>query len=197
MNPRLALLLICAAVMVRTGPAGVGLAGTAQEAITVAEPSGYRMEEYRAPTPATLAGAVVLTTEQARALWAEQQAAFIDVLPHPPRPTGLPASTIWRPKPRFDIPGSIWLPDTGYGALAPVTEAYFESGLAQAAAGDRGRALVFYCLENCWMSWNAAKRAMDLGYAHVAWYRDGMDGWEASGLPTEAREPLPRPSTTE
>jgi PQQ-dependent catabolism-associated CXXCW motif protein len=161
------------------------------------EPPGYRMEDYRAPTPATLHGAEALTTDQAHELWAQRQAAFIDVLPQPPRPVGLPQSTIWHPKARFDIPGSIWLPDTGYGALAPVVETYFEQGLAQASAGDRARTLVFYCLQNCWMSWNAAKRAITLGYSHVAWYPDGTDGWEAHGFPTEAREPVPRPSTTE
>jgi PQQ-dependent catabolism-associated CXXCW motif protein len=161
------------------------------------EPSGYRMDDYRAPTPPTLRDATVLTTEEAHALWVKRQAAFIDVLPRPPRPTGLPTSTIWRPKPRFDIPDSIWLPDTGYGTLAPAMEAYFERGLEQASAGDRGHMLIFYCLEDCWMSWNAAKRAMALGYTRVAWYPDGTDGWTANGFPTERREPLPRPSTTE
>jgi hypothetical protein len=32
--------------------------------------------------------------------------------------------TIWRDKPRLNIPGSVWLPDTGYGALAAATEDY-------------------------------------------------------------------------
>jgi PQQ-dependent catabolism-associated CXXCW motif protein len=162
-----------------------------------AEPQDYRMDDYRAPTPATLQGAQVLTTEQAHALWIAHDAAFVDVLPQPPRPPGLPASTIWHPKPRFDIPGSIWLPDTGYGALAPVMETYLARGLEQASGQDRKRTLVFYCLQNCWMSWNAAKRAMTMGYTHVAWYRDGTDGWEAAGLPTEAKEPIARPSLSE
>ena len=131
------------------------------------EPPGYRMDDYRSPTPATLRGANVLTTEQAHDLWVMHQAAFIDVLPQPPRPPGLPAATIWHPKPRRDIPGSIWLPDTGYGALAPVMETYFAQGLARATGGDRARMLVFYCLHDCWMSWNAAKRAITLGYTHV------------------------------
>lgn len=184
MTVRRACLVACAAVLIAA-------------AAVPPEPSGYRMEEYRAPTPATLTGATVLTTQQAHDLWSNHQAAFIDVLPQPPRPEGLPVSTIWHPKPRSDIPGSIWLPDTGYGALAPVMEAYFQHGLAQASAGDHGRVLVFYCLENCWMSWNAAKRAMTLGYTHVAWYRDGTDDWQAHGLPTERREPEPRPSASE
>ena len=163
----------------------------------IAEPSGYRMEHYRAPTPPTLRGADVLTTEQARRLWAKRRAAFIDVLPRPPRPPSLPASTIWRAKPRADIPGSIWLPDTGYGALAPVMETYFSHGLAQASDGDRRHMLVFYCQTDCWMSWNAAKRAMTLGYTNVGWYPGGTDAWEAQGLPTEPRQPEPRPQITD
>jgi PQQ-dependent catabolism-associated CXXCW motif protein len=192
MNTRRTFLVVCAAVLVGAAEAAVG-----EEASDQSEPLGYRMDNYRAPTPATLHGARVLSTEEVHALWMNREAAFIDVLPRPPRPVGLPASTIWHPKPRFDIPDSIWLPDTGYGALAFVMEAYFEHGLELASGGNRDRQLVFYCLENCWMSWNAAKRAIALGYTHVGWYRDGTDGWTALGLPTEAREPVPRPLTTE
>jgi PQQ-dependent catabolism-associated CXXCW motif protein len=187
MNTRRTLLTACSVLLL----------GAASDTDSPAEPSGYRMDSYRAPTPATLPGAKVLTTDEAHTLWVEHHAAFIDVLPRPPRPQGLPPATIWHPKPRLDIPNSIWLPDTGYGVLPPVMEAYFARGLAQASAGNQGRMLVFYCLENCWMSWNAAKRAMTLGYTDVAWYPDGTEGWTAKGFPTEAREPVTRPSETE
>jgi PQQ-dependent catabolism-associated CXXCW motif protein len=161
------------------------------------EPGGFRMYDYRAPTPATLHGASVLSTEDANTLWQNHNAVFIDVLPQVRRPPGLPASTIWHEKPREDIPGSIWLPDTGYGALAPVMERYFQDNLTWATGGNHDRTLVFYCLANCWMSWNAAKRAIALGYTHVAWYPDGTDGWTAAHLPTESRTPLPRPQVSE
>lgn len=161
------------------------------------EPDGYRMNNYRAPTPATLRGAIVLSTDEARAHWEKHDAAFVDVLPQVPRPTGLPASTIWREAPHEDIPRSIWLPDTGYGALAPVMEQYFEHGLAQLTSGDRDHMLVFYCLASCWMSWNAAKRALSIGYRRVAWYPDGTNGWAAGHLPLELRTPVPRPQASE
>ena len=161
------------------------------------EPSGYRMEDYGAPTPATLHGAAVLSTDQARAVWEKHEAVFIDVLPSAPRPAGLRVTTIWRPRPRFDIPDSIWLPDTGYGALAPVMETYLRDGLSRASGGDHGRLLVFYCKADCWMSWNAARRAITLGYTHVAWYPEGTDGWAAQGLPLEQRKPMIRPGITE
>jgi len=153
------------------------------------EPDGYRTENYRAETPATLRGASVLTTEQAHALWEAKAAAFIDVLPQAPRPKNLPAEVVWRPTPREDIPGSVWLPDTGYGELAPVTQDYLVAGLKK--AGERPA--VFYCQRHCWMSWNAARRALALGFAHVAWYPDGVDGWSEAGLPLEPREAEPRP----
>ncbi len=157
------------------------------------EPVGYRMDDYRSTVPTTLQGAAVLSTDAARDHWERRDAVFIDVLPQVPRPAGLPASTIWREKPREDVPGSVWLPDTGYGALAPVMERYFEYGLEQATGGMRDRMLVFYCLANCWMSWNAAKRAIAIGYTRVAWYPDGTDGWSADHLPLEPRIPMPRP----
>jgi rhodanese-related sulfurtransferase len=31
------------------------------------------------------------------------------------------------------------------------------------------------------MSWNAAKRALELGYANIIWYPEGADGWEKAG----------------
>lgn len=161
------------------------------------EPAGYRMDDYRSPTPATLQGAMVWSTDEARAHWQSHDAVFIDVLPQAPRPVGLPASTIWREKPREDIPGSVWLPDTGYGALAPVMEHYLEHGLEQASNGRRERLIVFYCQADCWMSWNAAKRAVAIGYTRVAWYPDGTDGWSAAQLPLELRSPPQRPQAAQ
>jgi PQQ-dependent catabolism-associated CXXCW motif protein len=156
------------------------------------EPEGYRNENYRTSVPATLAGARVLTTEQAETIWRSKSAAFIDVLPRPPKPPNLPAGTIWRDKPRLNIPGSIWLPDTGYGALAAATEDYLRNGLARATGGDHTKLVVIYCQADCWMSWNAAKRAQSYGYSNVAWYPEGTDGWQFADLPLENSQPEPR-----
>ena len=166
------------------------LASVAAQAGDVAEPDDYRSEDYRAPTPPSLKGARVLTTSEAEALWKGGDAVFIDVMPRPPRPANLAPGTIWRDRPRSNIPGSIWLPDTGYGALAAVTEAYLRDNLARAAAGNQTKLLVFYCLKDCWMSWNAAKRALAMGYTNVAWYPDGTDGWAGADLPLEAATPM-------
>jgi len=157
------------------------------------EPEVYRTDNYRAPVPATLTHARVLTTAEAEAIWHAKNGAFIDVLPRAPKPKNLPEGTVWRDMPRKNIPGSLWLPDTGYGTLPPAMDDYFQRGLVQASRGDKAALLVIYCLADCWMSWNAAKRALAYGYSNVAWYPDGTDGWERAKLPTEEAQPEPRP----
>jgi PQQ-dependent catabolism-associated CXXCW motif protein len=166
------------------------LASAAARGGDVPEPEGYRTGEYRAPTPATLRGARVVTTAEAEQLWRGGEALFVDVMPHAPRPANLPAGTIWRERPRQSIPGSIWLPDTGYGELAAATESYLRDNLARATAGNRASLLVIYCLQDCWMSWNAAKRALAMGYTNVAWYPDGTDGWALFDLPLQQATPV-------
>jgi PQQ-dependent catabolism-associated CXXCW motif protein len=159
----------------------------------VAEPDSYRTENYRAPVPTTLAGARVLSTQDTETIWRAKSAVFVDVLPRPPKPKNLPEGTVWREQPRQDIPGSIWLPDTGYGVLSPATEDYLKRGLVRASDGDLARMLVFYCLADCWMSWNAARRALTYGYRNVAWYPEGTDGWSRADLPLQQTQPEPRP----
>lgn len=162
------------------------LTGQAQ---TVPEPTDYRMDHYRAPVPATLQGGTVVGPEEAHALWSEGKAAFIDVLPQPPKPANLPKGTIWRDKPRQSIPGAIWLPNVGYGAIADVTADYFEAGLETVTEGNAAHPIVIFCLEDCWMSWNAAKRALELGYTSVYWLPEGTDGWQLWGYPLETVTP--------
>ena len=157
------------------------------------EPEGYRMDEYRAPTPATVAGGVVIQTDAAYALWKGGNAVWIDVLPAPRRPPNLPEAALWMPIPRYGIPGSLWLPDVGRGALGPELERSFRDHLEAATKGRRDTAVVFYCLADCWMSWNATKRAAEWGYTHLYWYRDGIDAWESAKLPVAKADPAAEP----
>ncbi|MBV9685834.1 MAG: hypothetical protein JO096_01310, partial [Alphaproteobacteria bacterium] len=46
----------------------------------VPEPEGYRMTDYRAPTPQTVTGGTVLDTDAAHKLWESSAAVWIDVL---------------------------------------------------------------------------------------------------------------------
>ena len=78
--PRLA--LFCAVVL--------SMSGTAIADTTPPEPAGYRTTAYRSAVPATVNGKAALTTQQAAALWRDHAAVFVDTLPQPPRPAGLP-----------------------------------------------------------------------------------------------------------
>src|SRR5919197_1568851 len=75
----------------------------------ISEPGAFGTDDYRAPRPATLKGARVVTTAEAERLWRTGAAIFLDVLPHAPRPANLPPGTIWRERPRRNLPGSSWL----------------------------------------------------------------------------------------
>src|SRR5258708_10263285 len=132
------------AAMVIGVAAGPGAAG-------VPERDAYRLEDYRAPTPATLRGARVIGTDEAEEIWRNHSASFVDVMPRPPRPRDLPAGTLWHDKPRANIPGSIWLPDTGYGELAPSMADYFAKALANATHAHPATLLFLYSLPDCCM----------------------------------------------
>ena len=158
------------------------------------EPEGYRTDNYRAPVPATLEGARVLTTAEAEAIWRAKSGAFIDVLPRaaeaeePSRRHGVARYAAAK---TFPAASGCRTPATA--RLPPAMDDYFQRGLAHASHGDKAALLVIYCLADCWMSWNAAKRALAYGYSNVAWYPEGTDGWEHAKLPTEESQPEPRP----
>lgn len=171
-------------------PAAAPAEPATREGRLVPEPDGYRMAEYRAPVPATLTGARTVATTELQQLIAAERPLLIDVLPQARKPEG---TALWLPPKRADLPGSVWLPNTGHGELTPEFQRYFEDHLKRLTAGDPDRPMVFYCLAECWMSWNAAKRAIALGYRQVIWYPEGTDGWAAAGLPLTVTEPEPMP----
>ena len=181
-------------VMLASACVGI-LEANAQEHSTapveVAEPADYRMNDYRAPVPKSLKGARVVDTEAAAALREKEGAIFIDVYPQAPKPAGLPANAIWRTPKHTSIEGAVWLPNVGYGTLAAAPEAYFKSNLERLTGGDTAKTVIFFCLRDCWMSWNAAKRAMSWGYTSVVWFPDGTDGWQELGMTVADAKPEP------
>jgi quinoprotein dehydrogenase-associated probable ABC transporter substrate-binding protein/PQQ-dependent catabolism-associated CXXCW motif protein len=148
---------------------------------TVPEPAGYRLDHYRAPTPETVRGATVIDTAGLRELLDKGGAVALDVLPAPRQPAGMKPGTPWSPL-RRDIPGSVWLPDLGQATPTPAMEAWFRARLRALTGGDLDRPVVVYCLDQCWLSWNAARRVAEYGWRHVLWYRGGTDAWARAGL---------------
>jgi PQQ-dependent catabolism-associated CXXCW motif protein len=167
-------------------------AGEDTEFLAPAEPQSYRMDDYLAPTPLTLAGARVVSTAQAYDLWREGKTLFIDVMPRVVKPANLPATVLWRDKRHDHIPRSAWLPNVGYGKLNTEADDYFRRSLARLTGNDRNAPVLFYCKSECWMSWNAAKRAREeYGYQAVLWHPAGVDGWAAEGHALEQAQPEP------
>lgn len=168
----------------------IGPDGTLKSAAAT-EPPGYRTDDYRAPTPAGLSGAATVTVGELRGLIERSpEVHLIDVMPAPPRPADRSPPAVWMPPPRYSLPGAAWLPNVGYGNLSQEQERYLRAGLEMLSMGDRKAKLVIFCEPNCWMSWNAAKRAVEWGYSNVYWYPDGATRWREAGYPLEAVAPF-------
>lgn len=162
-------------------PAPTAEGKTAQHAAHVPEPDSYRMDDYRSPVPLSLKGAKTIDVEEAITLWQDKAAVFIDVYPRAPKPPNLPKNTVWRDPPHKSIEGAIWLPNVGYGVLSGEVANYFKANLERLTDGDKAKPVVFFCLRDCWMSWNAAKRAVEWGYSSVIWFSEGTDAWQEAG----------------
>ncbi len=146
------------------------------------EPRSYRTSEFRSPVPCSLAGATVITTEALGSLIDREAPLLVDVFPAPRPPVGVDsADHLWFPPSRRSLPSTTWLPNVGLGILPVEEENYFRANLERLTRGDRTRTIVFFCLRDCWMSWNAARRAVSWSYSAVVWYPEGTDGWEAAG----------------
>ncbi len=150
---------------------------------------GYRLSRYRSPTPERAEPARTLDTAQLQAQLKERpDTLLIDVY----RRQWLNGQFI-ADEPHANLPGSLWLANTGEGELAPQWQGYFAHHLRRASQGRPDRPMVFYCRSDCWLSWNAVKRAATLGYTNLYWYRDGIDAWEQAGLPLQPARPAPLP----
>ncbi len=157
----------------------------------VPQPDGYRMELYDDEVPVALDGAKTITAAQLKRLQESAEVVVVDVIPEHRRPDFLPENQIWVPVPHKGVPGAVWLPDTGFGALSKTTETYFKTHLVRATGGIKSQPLVFYCRSDCWMSWNAAKRALTYGYSDVYWFFDGVDDWFFEGYEFALLKPAP------
>lgn len=160
-------------------------------AAVIIEPDGYQMDNYRSKVPATLAGVKVVNAIQVKKLLAAGPALLIDVLPSPPKPKSLKSGALWMPLAREKIPNTHWLANVGFGAISDRLDTYFKSNLKRLTQGNKARAVIIYCRADCWMSWNAAKRAREeYGYTNIYWFPEGIDGWQEQNYPTEDQHPI-------
>jgi PQQ-dependent catabolism-associated CXXCW motif protein len=153
------------------------------------EPADFWTGPINGPVPKTISGGTVIGTAELKALLERGDVVLVEVSNAPRRPENLAPGAVWLPKPHVVIPGSLWAPGAGMGEIAAEVDTAFRDQLAQATAGDFDRRITVYCHERCWLSWNAAKRAIRYGYRNVHWYPEGIEGWRAAGFETVVSEP--------
>ena len=165
------------------------LLGVAQAETPLFSADGYRIGLYRSPTPNHVQGADIIDTVALQTLLTQTpRPVLIDVY----RRQWLQGQFIEDQR-HENLPGSYWLANTGDGDLTPQWQDYFAGNLKKLTAGDSTQPLVFYCRSDCWLSWNAVKRAAAMGYKTLYWYRDGLDAWQAANLPVTPARPEPFP----
>ncbi|UTD56552.1 rhodanese-like domain-containing protein [Halomonas sp. MS1] len=137
---------------------------------------GYRLPPFKAPVTAPLPGVTTLDDHAFQALLESPPVILVDVYALPWH-NGL----FLQDSAHLTIPGSIWLPNVGAASLEEEWIDYFTTALDAQRKHAEAAPLVFFCRADCWLSWNAARRAEAMGYEELYWYPNGVDGWQASG----------------
>lgn len=125
-----------------------------------------------APTPTRLQGGLVVTTGALyQLLRSGEPVITADVLGSPRLIEG--------------TAGTYSVPNYGQGgSFNDYIQQDFVSGLREVTGGNRSIPIVFYCQGTyCWLSYNAALRAIAAGHQSVMWYRGGLESWQAGKLP--------------
>ena len=145
-------------------------------------PQAQLQTQLHGPTPTSIPGGHTITTDRLLALYQQGQQNGLLV---------------------FDVLGSGYTLPMAQNAVGAAEAGSFNDQvqrnfgqfLQQTTQGNTGRPMVFYCQgPHCWMSYNAALRAIQLGYRQVYWYRGGVEAWQmfqqmAAGNPQQQRIP--------
>jgi PQQ-dependent catabolism-associated CXXCW motif protein len=174
----------------RAAPLLLLLAAFAARSDDVPEPHGFWSGQINSAVPATITGGTVIHAAGLAQLLKQTKLPVVDVSNEPKRPPGMAPEAPWLPLPQEVIPGSVWLPGAGMADIAPETDALFRRHLSQATGGNLDHPVVIYCHERCWLSWNAAKRAIGYGYRRVYWFPEGIEGWRGAGNATVVAKPI-------
>lgn len=157
--------------------AALGLGLIAATPGKVPEPPGLWQGPMRGYTPNTVQGATVIDAAALAKLIDGGRPVLIDVALADRKPPAMAPNAPWLPLHR-SIPGAIWMPGAGDGSGDPQFIEAFKARIAALTGGDLGRPIVTFCHPECWGSWNTAKRLAGLGYTHVYWFPEGVEGWQ-------------------
>lgn len=155
------------------GNAGSGAQAHPMQALLQAEmqdfgvaPQQQLQTQFHGPTPTSIPGGQVITTDRLLGLYQQGQQNGLLVFhvlgQGPTLPNAQNAGPASQP-----------------GSFDDQTQQEFGQYLQQVTQGNKGRPMVFYCLNTqCWMSYNAALRAINMGFTQVYWYRGGIEAWQ-------------------
>ncbi len=148
------------------GPAGE------MEDFGIPSTTELRSAGHSSPTPLEISGGSLIGTHALRDLVIKAEPSMRPVLVDVLGGNG-----------HASLPGTVWLADAGRGAsFEDATQRRLADALQALTGGERARPLVFFCQgPRCWLSYNAALRAIRLGYRAVYWYRGGIEAWLAAG----------------
>ena len=133
-------------------------------------PQNRLQRNVGSPTPTTIPGATTIATRDLMRVFFSE-GLLIDVLKNSGHAT---------------LPNATWLPGAGdAGNFNDTIQWKLGMLLSAATNGNTNTKLAFFCEgSRCWESYNAALRAVRLGYKQVYWYRGGLAAWTAAGLST-------------
>ena len=107
----------------------------------------------------------------------DKHPVLIDVAEQDRKPPSMSKTMIWLPQHR-SIPGTDWMPGAGSGTRDAAFADAFRTRAASLTNGKPSTPIVTFCHPDCWASWNAGKRLVELGYTNVYWFPAGMEGWQ-------------------
>ncbi len=135
-------------------------------------PQAGLKREVGTPTPVMLPGGKIVTTVTLAKALAKNEFPILLI-------------DAWDDPRHQSLPGAQRLPFAGhFGEYRDEVQFNLGRALLDLTRGDRDMPIVFFCAgARCWESYNAALRAIRLGFSNVYWYRGGVAAWEAAGLP--------------
>ena len=186
MRPFALLMTACLAV---TSMAALAEVPSAVAPGHVPEPQSLYMGAMHGYTPNTIKGGAVVDTAALAGMIESAHPLLLDVAEKDRKPPSMGAGMVWAPTHRT-IPGAVFLQGGGNGTDDKAYADAFKIRAAALTGGDLAKPIVTFCHPDCWGSYNAARRLVGLGYTHVLWYRDGVEGWQA-GHDTKGVKPDP------
>src|SRR5262249_51409048 len=129
--------------------------------------------EVATNTPLSIPGGTkILTPDLSAMIKRDEQIVVVDALydPH-----------------TSSIPGAVRIEYAGHPGTFADGHQYLLANVLKTLTGNKlDTKLVFFCMGmRCWESYNAALRAIHLGYTRVYWYRGGINAWTSARSPME------------